>query len=67
MEVDHITPLWADPEQDPYAQDGLQVLCRGCHLEKTREENRRQVRLKKLDPPDVEAWRSLVRDLYPDY
>ena len=34
LECDHVVPLDRDPKQDPYAIDGLQALCRGCHIEK---------------------------------
>ena len=57
LEVDHITPLQREPGQDPYDPNGLQALCRGCHIEKTRRENRRE-----LTPAEM-AWRDLVREL----
>ena len=38
-EVDHVTPLQWEPDQDPYALAGLQTLCRACHIAKTRDEN----------------------------
>ena len=38
MEVDHVTPLHKDG--DPWAESDLQTLCRGCHIEKTRQEMR---------------------------
>ena len=41
LEVEHIEPLWKKPDQDPYEVDGCQALCRTCHIEKTRRENRR--------------------------
>ena len=37
-EVDHIVPL--DRGGEPWALNNLQPLCRGCHFEKTRRENR---------------------------
>ena len=54
LEVDHVTPLWRVPDQDPYALDGLQTLCRPCHFAKTAAENTR--------PPTAQetAWRDLV-------
>ena len=57
LEVDHITPLQREPGQDPYDASGLQILCRGCHIEKTRRENRRE-----LSPAEL-AWRDLVSKL----
>ena len=41
LECDHVTPLQAEPGQDPYDMTNLQTLCRSCHIEKTRAENRR--------------------------
>lgn len=37
-EIDHVTPLHVDPEQDPYDPAGCQTLCIPCHREKTRKE-----------------------------
>ena len=54
LECDHIVPLKWGPGQDPYDPDGCQTLCRSCHMEKTRGENRRE-------PTSAEAaWRELV-------
>ena len=39
LECDHILPLFQFPDQNPYTLDGLQTLCRSCHIKKTREEN----------------------------
>ena len=57
LEVDHITPLQSEPGQDPYDPNGLQTLCRACHIEKTQIENRREL------TPDELAWRALVAEL----
>ena len=57
LEADHITPLQREPGQDPYDINGLQTLCRVCHTEKTRRENRRT-----LTPTEL-AWRALVAEL----
>ena len=35
FEADHITPLQRGPGQDPYDLNGLQTLCRSCHIKKT--------------------------------
>ena len=57
LECDHITPLDKDPGQDPYAMDGLQTLCRGCHIEKTRQEN-----LKTMTAAEAD-WAVMVREM----
>ena len=57
LEVDHVRPMQRDPDQDPYSLAGLQTLCRGCHIEKTRHENRRP--LTELD----RKWRALLAEL----
>ena len=56
-EADHVIPLEVDPDQDPYNVDGLQTLCRGCHIEKTAAENR--------DPmiPGRQEWLDMVAQL----
>ena len=56
LECDHVVPLWRDPDQDPYALDGLATRCRGCHIAKTRAENTRP-------DPERDAWRELVADI----
>ena len=57
LECDHIEPMQREPGQDPFDPNGLQTLCRSCHTEKTREENRRE-----LIPAEA-AWRELVAEL----
>ena len=57
LEADHITPMQREPGQDPYDINGLQALCRACHIEKTRRENRRE-----LSPAET-AWRALVEEM----
>ena len=54
LECDHVTPMQREPGQDVYDPNGLQTLCRNCHIEKTRRENRRPL------TPDELAWRELV-------
>ncbi len=54
LECDHITSLEREPGQDPFDPNGLQTLCRSCHIEKTARENRRE-----LTPAEA-AWRELV-------
>ena len=39
-EVDHIVPLHNGG--NPWSESNLQAICRGCHIEKTRVENRRE-------------------------
>ena len=57
LECDHIVPMQREPGQDPYDMNGLQSLCRACHVEKTRRENRRP-------PTEAEtAWRALVTEM----
>ena len=57
LEVDHVTPLQREPGQNLYDINGLQALCRACHIEKTQIENRREL------TPDELAWRALVAEL----
>ena len=55
LECDHAIPLSLNPGQDPYDVNGLQTLCRACHIKKTRAENQRE-----LTAGEV-AWRELVQ------
>ena len=57
LECDHVIPLQRDPKQDPYDPNGLQTLCRACHIEKTRRENGRE------PTPDEIAWQELVKEI----
>ena len=57
LECDHVTPMQREPGQDPFDPDGLQTLCRSCHVAKTREENRRPL------TEAERAWRELVAEL----
>ena len=57
MECDHVTPMQREPGQDVYDVNGLQSLCRPCHIEKTRRENRRPLTTAEL------AWRELVNEM----
>ena len=52
LEVDHLVALKRGG--DPWVPNNLQALCRACHIEKTRWENRRPL------TPDELAWRALV-------
>ena len=56
LECDHIVPLHVDPDQDPYAIDGLATRCRRCHIQKTAAENRKP-------DPERDAWRELVAEI----
>ena len=57
LECDHIQPLEREPGQDVFDPNGLQTLCRSCHIQKTASENRRPL------TPEELAWRALVDDL----
>ena len=57
LECDHVTSLERKPRQDPYDPNGLQTLCRACHLAKTADERRPA-----LTPAQLE-WQTLVREL----
>ena len=57
LECDHVVPLRVDPHQDPFAVAGCQTLCVGCHISKTRGENRRAA------TPAELRWQSLVADM----
>lgn len=53
---DHIVPVWqgmvrwgGDVERAVWDMDNLQTLCIGCHIEKTKEENREYVLLHGVD------------------
>ena len=54
LECDDVTPLQREPGQAPWDPNGLQTLCRGCHVAKTATENRREL------PP---GWRALCDEL----
>ena len=54
LECDHIDRDWRG---DPYDPANLQTLCRTCHIEKTRQENRRPL------TPGEAAWRALVVEM----
>ena len=56
-ECDHVVPLHRDPGQNPCDMDGLQTLCRGCHIAKTAGENRRPLTAAER------AWAALVDDM----
>ena len=60
LECDHFTPLQREPGQDPWDLNGLQTLCRACHLEKTARENGREL------GPRAVAWRALVAEVIKD-
>ena len=60
FEVDHVVPLWLDPDQDPYDPAGCQTLCKyPCHAEKTRAEGRRERTDKEL------AWEKYIGEIPP--
>ena len=57
LECDHVTPMQREPGQDPFDTNGLQTLCRACHVEKTQQENRRE------PTPAEQAWWELVNEM----
>ena len=57
LECDHVTALQREQGQDPYDPNGLQTLCRACHIVKTARENRRE------PTPAEAAWRLLVAEM----
>ena len=68
LECDHVKPLEDFPDQDYYAPGGLQALCRGCHIEKTRRERlKREAKRRKEHPPRSTpgelAWAALVAEM----
>ncbi len=57
LEIDHISPMQKEPNQNPYDPHGLQALCRGCHFAKTAREN---------ESPETEGakeWRALLQKM----
>ena len=52
--VDHVKSLHKGG--NPYDPGNLQVLCRTCHIAKTRAENTRP-------DPQRDAWRAFVREM----
>ena len=60
LECDHVTALEREPGQDPWDMNGLQTLCRACHIEKTRRENARVL------GPRALAWRAFVSEVIKD-
>ena len=57
LECDLVTSMQREPGQDPYDVNGLQTLCKACHVEKTRAERR--------PPPlgDENDWFVSLREL----
>ena len=55
LECDHVTPLGRGG--DPWDPNNLQTLCRSCHIEKTRGENRRE------PTPAEAAWDTLIKEM----
>ena len=54
LECDHIDRDWRG---DPFAMSNLQSLCRTCHVEKTRQKNRRE------STPAEAEWRAMVVEM----
>ena len=57
LECDHVESLQSQPDQDVYSLDGLQTLCRFCHIEKTRLEARR------VPTPEEQVWHDMVAEM----
>ena len=55
LEVDHLKPLSKGGQ--PWEASNLQVLCRGCHIAKTRAEGGREL------GASEQAWQGLVQEL----
>ena len=51
LECDHVVPVFRSG--DWWAAEGLQALCRGCHIAKTRRE-------REAPDPERDAWKALV-------
>ena len=61
LECDHVTPMQREPGQNPWSMNGLQTLCKNCHVEKTARENRTRP-----PSPQAETWRALVAEVIKD-
>ena len=60
LEADHVVPLEDDEGQSIYEIDGIQTLCRTCHLSKTAAENS----VRRGDPVEGRAeWESFVDEI----
>ena len=57
-EVDHLRPLQRGGKA--WDRGNLQVLCRACHIEKTRRENTKE------PGPKARAWRALAAQVIKD-
>ena len=57
LECDHVEPLDRHPDQDVYNVDGLQTLCRSCHIAKSKGEARRTPTHEEL------VWRAMVEEM----
>ncbi len=57
LECDHVTPLEREPGQDPYDLNGLQTLCRSCHIAKSKGEARRTPTHEEL------VWRAMIEEM----
>ena len=56
IEVDHKKPLEEGGEM--YSLSNLAALCRGCHIEKTRQENA----ARRPPQPEIEAWKAFIEE-----
>ena len=53
LECDHIRAIEKQPGQDPYDENGLQTLCRSCHIEKHRP----------VLSPERQEWSDFVQEM----
>lgn len=63
LEADHIKPFMTHPRQNPYDLKGIQTLCRGCHIAKTRQEVKEWREKNGILPRPKTPWEKLVGEL----
>lgn len=62
LEVDHIQPMHWGGEK--YDLANLATLCRGCHMDKTAEENRKDA--EEAQPEEVKDWKAFIAERMAD-
>ena len=63
LECHHVLAMWIHKEQDAYDLEGLQTVCRHCHIRITRREVQKYRESKK--PAAVLAWEAAIQQLRP--